>query len=431
LRDTIAHDEQLRELAQSPLLLSIMVLTYRGDSTQIIPTFHDMEGQRLQLFTAYVQRMFERRQSSMPFTQAETKHYLSWLAQRMQQHGQSVFHIEGLQPTWLPKAGQTASFPWQVRLVSALILGAVWGLTTPIQIANFHLSPVFIPLLIMGGMLYGAGLTLPWVFSGSFFKSLLIYIAVGLLIATSYAAGVLGPQGWQIALITLITFGYSFTITSLAHARWMRRMGTRYGRIVPIEKLRFSLASISWPHVVAFGMVYTLAVPVLSFVFFRDVVILTGIRVLLAAIIGIIAPILVNGSLDGFVGDELEMRLQPNSGMFATFHNMLRFVLQVIVSLSLFSMAFLALGLSVPVAIGFWVAYSLMFSSDTVLSHGGTPLIQHLILRFWLWRHGSAPIQYARFLDYAASLILLRKVGGGYIFIHRYLLEYFARQPIT
>jgi hypothetical protein len=35
---------------------------------------------------------------------------------------------------------------------------------------------------------------------------------------------------------------------------------------------------------------------------------------------------------------------------------------------------------------------------------------------------------YARFLDTCASAGLLRKVGGGYIFAHRYLLEYFAEQ---
>jgi hypothetical protein len=29
-------------------------------------------------------------------------------------------------------------------------------------------------------------------------------------------------------------------------------------------------------------------------------------------------------------------------------------------------------------------------------------------------------------LDYAAGRIFLRKVGGGYIFIHRMLMEYFA-----
>jgi len=36
------------------------------------------------------------------------------------------------------------------------------------------------------------------------------------------------------------------------------------------------------------------------------------------------------------------------------------------------------------------------------------------------------PLNYARFLDYAAKRVLLRKVGGGYMFVHRLLLEHFA-----
>lgn len=38
------------------------------------------------------------------------------------------------------------------------------------------------------------------------------------------------------------------------------------------------------------------------------------------------------------------------------------------------------------------------------------------------------PWRYVDFLDFAAQRILLRKVGGGYIFIHRMLLDYFAAQ---
>lgn len=51
---------------------------------------------------------------------------------------------------------------------------------------------------------------------------------------------------------------------------------------------------------------------------------------------------------------------------------------------------------------------------------------QHFALRFRLWRVGAMPWRYVRFLDYAAECILLRKVGGGYIFVHRLLLDYFA-----
>ena len=56
------------------------------------------------------------------------------------------------------------------------------------------------------------------------------------------------------------------------------------------------------------------------------------------------------------------------------------------------------------------------------------------MLRFILWRNGYIPRNYADFLDYAAERIFLRKVGGGYIFIHRMLMEYFASletQPST
>jgi hypothetical protein len=35
-------------------------------------------------------------------------------------------------------------------------------------------------------------------------------------------------------------------------------------------------------------------------------------------------------------------------------------------------------------------------------------------------------VAYDALLDYAADRIFLRKVGGGYIFIHRMLMEYFA-----
>lgn len=57
---------------------------------------------------------------------------------------------------------------------------------------------------------------------------------------------------------------------------------------------------------------------------------------------------------------------------------------------------------------------------------GGLELIKLYVLRALLRFHDSVPHNYARFLDYAVSLSLLRKVGPGYIFIHRYILEYFA-----
>ena len=60
------------------------------------------------------------------------------------------------------------------------------------------------------------------------------------------------------------------------------------------------------------------------------------------------------------------------------------------------------------------------------LERGGYFLIRHYLARLILWRNKNAPWNYTRFLDAAADRILLRRVGGGYIFVHRMLMEYLA-----
>ena len=68
----------------------------------------------------------------------------------------------------------------------------------------------------------------------------------------------------------------------------------------------------------------------------------------------------------------------------------------------------------------------LLFGVFTGFKYGGLAVIQHFILRFVLHLSNHVPWNYARFLDYATERIFLRKVGGGYIFVHRMLQEYFA-----
>jgi hypothetical protein len=62
------------------------------------------------------------------------------------------------------------------------------------------------------------------------------------------------------------------------------------------------------------------------------------------------------------------------------------------------------------------------------LEYGGYFLLDHFLTRYLLRRKRLLPWDLVRFLDTAAERILLRKVGGGYIFVHRTLLEYFAKE---
>jgi hypothetical protein len=86
----------------------------------------------------------------------------------------------------------------------------------------------------------------------------------------------------------------------------------------------------------------------------------------------------------------------------------------------------LAYGLSVGLIIGLPIGLIV-----GIREYGGNTVIQHYILRLWLSRQGILPFPFrdsrlVAYLDAMADRILLRRVGGGWVFIHRYLLEYFA-----
>ena len=62
--------------------------------------------------------------------------------------------------------------------------------------------------------------------------------------------------------------------------------------------------------------------------------------------------------------------------------------------------------------------------------YGGLALIKHYILRIFFARNNLLPWKLIPFLDHCVDLIFLRRVGGGYIFIHRLLMEHFAEMYV-
>ena len=57
---------------------------------------------------------------------------------------------------------------------------------------------------------------------------------------------------------------------------------------------------------------------------------------------------------------------------------------------------------------------------------GGLTVLRHYVIRWLLARRNTFPWHAQAFLDDATTRILLRRVGGGYSFIHRRLQDYFA-----
>jgi hypothetical protein len=115
------------------------------------------------------------------------------------------------------------------------------------------------------------------------------------------------------------------------------------------------------------------------------------------------------------IGDQL--RVVPNQGIRHSARNALRYGLIIFILIGLGGWELsstwsngLIIGLSVGLLVG--------------LVNGGLACLRHYTLRILLWRSGKIPWDYSHFLDAVAGRILLRKVGGGYIFLHRLLLDY-------
>lgn len=123
-------------------------------------------------------------------------------------------------------------------------------------------------------------------------------------------------------------------------------------------------------------------------------------------------------------------RTQVNQGIVASGRNILRYGLPFgIVTGLLLWLAVLKIGYEAMswASFGYWLSAGLAFGT---LSFGIEAIIKHYLLRLTLCLERLTPLNYVRFLDYVARLILLRNVGGGYQFVHRLLLEHFARRDL-
>ena len=64
--------------------------------------------------------------------------------------------------------------------------------------------------------------------------------------------------------------------------------------------------------------------------------------------------------------------------------------------------------------------------SDPTSSGIYQAFVQHFALHFFLWRLHLLPWPLVTFLDEATERLLLWKVGGNYIFVHRLLRDVLA-----
>jgi TIR domain/NACHT domain len=93
VREVIRTDPVLQEMVQTPLMLSIVALTYQEESIEPLLTEDSLEMQRRLIFAAYVQRMLKRR-GSPPYPSQQIIGWLQWLARLAKSHNKTQFTVE-------------------------------------------------------------------------------------------------------------------------------------------------------------------------------------------------------------------------------------------------------------------------------------------------------------------------------------------------
>jgi hypothetical protein len=164
-------------------------------------------------------------------------------------------------------------------------------------------------------------------------------------------------------------------------------------------------------------------------------------RLIFGLIVGLIFGLIlgpIGGLASGLVGgfaDRVKVgKVVPNEGITLSRKNALAAFLVTWLTIGLIGglLGGLLFGLVGGLSSGllrgliFGLSSGLCFGLVVGLNRGGSAVIKHYALRVTLWLNGYTPFKFIKFLDHCDRLIFLKKVGGGHMFIHRMLLEYFS-----
>ncbi|GAC1357302.1 MAG: hypothetical protein NVSMB38_39520 [Ktedonobacteraceae bacterium] len=415
LQVALHQDTALRELTETPLMLSILTLTYNN-----MPLEELLQGgithARHQIFERYVERMLVTRGDKEQYPPEQTRGWLMWLAQQMRCHNQTVFFIEQMQPEWLRAGKQEHRFSFRhvgsivmriiVGLLHGVVIGSLLGLTTGVLsgLVSVALNGVLFNSSI-GGWNFVVRSGISGILIAVVIVGLIGGLASGLkreihlveVIAWSWKRM---QQQWRYWLFGMLVGGLIFGLLSVESVR----TGTGTYSISLLSKLIIGLSG---------GLFGSLIGSLLGGISFNKLDAQTRVRpnqgvwrslqnsLLIGGLSGIIV-ILMIATLSVWISGQLTIHLQL--GPLAPLEN--------------------AMSLAASYSNGFHFGFPIALSIG--LFYGGVAFLQHLNLRLLFWSSKQIPWNYTRFLDYAAEHLLLRKVGGGYIFIHRFLLEYFA-----
>jgi hypothetical protein len=379
VRNALARDPTLWELFDSPLMLDVARLAFQDDTDQgQTLEAATLESRRTLLWAKYVAAMFQRRGSDTRYPPQQTLQWLVWLGSSMNRLHQSAFQLESLDKSWLPTPAS------QALLLCSIAFGGAF-------VGYFIVVAKFLVLRVLGGSTVFPILVLAFVPLMGILSLLDDWKPVDRL---RWAWPPASRLGEAVGLPAAIGAFGGFA------AGWLAGV-LRVGPFLTREGLLGSW-NVNLASAVGFGLLGFVGIAILGLLF------------------------------DGMVTAEIELRASPNEGTWRSLRNA-RNVLLCALAIGIGGgligepVGFRLFNLDGGLTEGLQIALSC--GGILALFKGGGFALKHLCVRLLLWRYRYAPLAYVRFLDYATERIFLRRVGNGYLFVHRMLLEYFASNP--
>jgi hypothetical protein len=378
VRELLDKEPSALSLAESPFILTTMKSSYEGTPYTGSPHKRlkldrdSQEKRRDHLFLEYTDKQLKSHPSTN-YPPPKTLHYLQWLAYQMLKHEATVFYVEALRLSWIESGKRYYSIANMLALGLVLLLSA--GL--------------------ISGLAYGMAIAI--IGCGC------IWLLIGPA-ATSNDIEFAEKISWSVPKDGLF-------------ARYWLGMGLISSIFISIFYLPANIDFL--PNSIKMSWDYLRA----SFIFGLGIVVALGL------ILGIAATLLSGLSIN----PNIQSRANPNDGLAGSGKNgliigLIASLIAGLIGASIFGLigwridkltTWLIGGLSLGPIVGLIVG----------LVCGWLAVIQHICIRLSLAHEGHIPYwRYDKFLDYAAEAGFLRKVGGGYIFRHRMLLDYFAEQ---
>jgi TIR domain/NACHT domain len=422
-------EPQLLDLLRSPLLVSMLGLTYAGGIHNALPAVTgSLADRRRQLIANYVdQRLELERKSSRrgnAYPPELTRRWLASLAHRLDQSDQTVFLLDRMRPSWLPSQRAQRIIVLVPSLIWGAMIGLIFGLGLELAkrlgIGSASMSILTVALMCIFGLVVGLVATL------GFRRRILVWIIFGLVVSLAISLFV-EPGAY-----------YEVVISGLFFAAFFGLLGEVGVRLIGGELQLVEHLSWSWKEVRPFlgrRLTYGLA---LGITYNVPNWLSSGLELLEALLLGLFFGLVLGlffgltlGLCSGLRMTPIPTRISPNEGV----RRSARYGLVVGLAATLIvGLIFFASGLIVAPSLGLVRALAWGPSAGLTwgLATGLGAALQYWALRLLLWRYGLGPFRYARWLGYLVHLrILYWGVGGGYVFVHRLVQDYFAdtRRP--